>query len=355
MRPVALIARAALMTLAVTVGPAGQARQTGSPASTIYDKPISESLRLRVTVSEGPPVVTRVTLADRRDASRSWEIAATVSAPVETVSAVERADATSIVLVRTDSSLGFVRGDTKLFFDTASKRLVTRIDFDPSRPIDFEDDATASRALGVPPAAIATLRARRVLHGGPAEVVEPPLAFETYPLPQSSYRAFARARPGRVRDGYGPTDTTIEERVGPYQQEGERLWFGKTFSDGEGYSGVGDVGYLEAGKYTLLRVRELADWSVSSLLVEEDAIWAGRFSSVEGPDQPGGLIRIDRATRRVRRYDVPDVIHAIARTGGVTFLGTSRGLYRIDGLGWTRFHAEPAIDGRLVVLRERLR
>jgi len=50
-----------------------------------------------------------------------------------------------------------------------------------------------------------------------------------YALPQSTYDEFASARPGRVRDGYRRSGTTIDEHIGPWQIEGDRLWFGKTF------------------------------------------------------------------------------------------------------------------------------
>ena len=129
----------------------------------------------------------------------------------------------------------------------------------------------------------------------------------------------------------------------------------KAFYDGEGTTGVGGIGFLDsAGKYTFLRVPELFEWSLDSLLVEADAIWAGRVNHPEGADRSGGLLRYDRKTRQIRLHEVPDVIHAIARVGGATFLGTNHGLYVVNGNTRTRFRAEPDIDGRFVVVRESL-
>jgi hypothetical protein len=89
------------------------------------------------------------------------------------------------------------------------------------------------------------------------------------------------------------------------------------------------------------------------MLVEPEAIWAGRVSHPEGADQSGGLLRYDRKTRQVRLYDVPDVIHAIARVGDAVCLGTNHGLYVIKNGEKTRYRAEPTINGRFVVVSQR--
>jgi hypothetical protein len=98
----------------------------------------------------------------------------------------------------------------------------------------------------------------------------------------------------------------------------------------------------------------LFEWSVDCLLVEPEAIWAGRVIHPEGADKSGGLLRYDRKTRHIRLYEVPDVIQAIVRVGGAIFLGTNHGLYVINGNTRTRFRAEPDIDGRFIVVRENL-
>jgi hypothetical protein len=110
------------------------------------------------------------------------------------------------------------------------------------------------------------------------------------PLPQSTYDQFAGARLQRVRDGYG-RGSTIDERVGGHQVVGEGIWFGKAFYDGEGISGVGDLGYFDtrSSQFTMFSIKELADWSVSALLVEGDAVWAGLVKYGEGTGGSGPL------------------------------------------------------------------
>ena len=101
--------------------------------------------------------------------------------------------------------------------------------------------------------------------------------YKLYELPKSTYEEFARARPGRVKDGYRPDVAAFEEVIGPYQIVGERFWFGKTFYDGEGMTGVGGFGYFdpEERKYVVFFLPEIAPWSASALLVEEKDVWLG--------------------------------------------------------------------------------
>ena len=349
---VGLVGRAGLLGL---VGLVGQVGLAALQSRQIYDQPLSESLRLRVSVTDGRPTIARVALVDRRDGAQSWELAAIVE-EYETDFAVDRADEHAVVLSRSDPGYGTDRGRIKLFFDATAKRLLKRVEFDTSHPIDFVDDADAGRTLGIDPAVIPVLRARGVLSPPPVgRELELPARLAAHRLPQSTYRDFARARPGAVANGYSPDNTEIEERVGAFHLEGDRFWVAKTFYDGEGTTGVGGIGTVDAaGRYAFLRIPELFEWSVESLLIEPDAIWAGRVTHPEGADRSGGLLRYDRKTRRIRVYEVPDVIHAIVRVGGAIFLGTNHGLYVINGDTRTRFRAEPAIDGRFMVVRENL-
>jgi hypothetical protein len=324
----------------------------------IYDQAMTESLRLQVTVTyaENRPEIccstlARVLLVDRRDFDHPVEIA-TIADDHEVAFAVERADDHSVVLSRSNPDYGTDEGSIKLFFDVSTKRLLKRIDYDGSHGIGFLDDAEAARVLGDPPDAVRQLRQRGVF-ATHADGSSLPAAFDGHPLPQSTYQEFARTRPGRVKDGYSAGSAQIEEEIGAYQREGDRFWIAKTFYDGEGTTGVGAIGSFDAsGKYAFLRIPELFDWSIQAMLVESEAIWAGRVSRPEGADRSGGLLRYDRKTRQVRLYDVPDAIHAIARVGKAVCLGTSHGLYVIKNGEKTRYRTEPNIDGRLVVVAQ---
>jgi hypothetical protein len=333
--------------------------QEQSPPRLIYDQPVTQSLRLQVSIVDTYKTrnvccstVATVRIVDR-ESDASVEIAS-ISEEYETAFAVERADDRTMVLARSNPDYGFGQGRIKLFFDASGKQLLKRIDFDSARDIAFPDDTEAARLLGVTSNVVLQLRQRGVLSAKPAEP-SLPAAFKRRPLPQSTYQHFARARPARVRDGYDRAGTTIEERIGAHQRAGDRIWFGKVFYDGEGTTGVGAIGSLgPAGVYAFLRIPELYDWSVQGLVVEPEVIWAGRVSHGEGADHSGGLVRYDRQTRRVQHYDVPDVIHSIARVGEAVFVGTGHGLYVIGNGTKMRYRVEPDIAGRFIVMAEDL-
>ncbi len=172
-----------------------------------------------------------------------------------------------------------------------------------------------------------------------------------YPLPQSSYDEFARARPERVRDGYRRDGTTIEEKIGPWQVEGDRLWFGKTFYDGEGNTGVGGFGYFDSSekKYKIYSPREIAGWSVAAILVEPDTIWLGLIGNGEYRDCAGGLMAFDRKTQQIERFDLPDVVASIARAGEHLVIATAFGPAVLDNGRLGRFFVDKTSDGRLYV------
>ncbi len=158
--------------------------------------------------------------------------------------------------------------------------------------------------------------ARRVIH---IEDDKAPPSVAIPPLPRTTYDQFAAARPRRVQDGYTREQTTeIQDSVGPWQDEGGRTWFGKTFYDGEGSNGVGGFGYLDwnDGKLHVFTVPEIADWSVSAIAVAPDAVWMALVANGEWGPSSGGLLRYDRQTVAVRRFEFPDVAVQLIRAGG---------------------------------------
>jgi hypothetical protein len=69
---------------------------------------------------------------------------------------------------------------------------------------------------------------------------------QEFPLPQSSRREWTFKRPDEAKAISPASAADIREQIGPYQAEGDRLWFGKTFYNGEGITGVGGFGYFDA-------------------------------------------------------------------------------------------------------------
>jgi hypothetical protein len=172
-----------------------------------------------------------------------------------------------------------------------------------------------------------------------------------YPLPQSTYDDFARARPelnGYVREGI----ITIEETIGSVQPEGDKLWFGKTFYDGEGNSGVGGFGYFDATdrQYHLFALPEVADFAISPILVQPDAIWMGIFHFGEWGDSPAGVLRYDRKTHTVHKYDLPDDVNGLVASGNRLLAYTNFGIAVIEGDQTRRYFVDRTTDGRLRIV-----
>jgi hypothetical protein len=310
----------------------------------LFEKPIDDTHVLSLLRNLAPKAVTiRLVVEEKADRSRSWELERLE--PQYNYEFI-RADRSSAVLLRTND-YGFDGTYVKFFFDLASKKVLKRAQY-VETGLSQITDSEAQLALAVPAEFVSQLKT----------VFEPkPLPQELLatPLPQSTYAEFARARPARVRDGYGP-GSSIRETIEPYQIAGNKIWFGKSFYDGEGITGVGAIGYFDrpTKKYTFLRIQEVADWSVSNLLVEGDTLWAGLVRHPEGADRPGGLIHHDLKSGVTKKFPVDDVIYRIERWRDSLYLTTSNGIYVLKGDRWTRFRVEPDINGKSVIISEQL-
>lgn len=161
-----------------------------------------------------------------------------------------------------------------------------------------------------------------------------------YPLPQSTAADFGRLR---AEDAIlNPVDANRYERqevIGPHQMEGDRLWFGNSYYDGEGDRGVGAFGYFDTATrtYTIFRPPELARWESSAILVEAERVWLAldRFGE-DISTSPGGLLEWDRTTHAMRKYDLEFVIANIRREGDALRLENRYGGYALLRAGEVR-------------------
>jgi hypothetical protein len=274
---------------------------------------------------------------------------------------VSRLDKDSVVLQRIDAD-GLPQSSLKLFFDLNARRLLKTIAFEPVKVVRLQvNEGRVCASVKAAEVAFVSCGGETsqsvIAQLGPAgnlpEVREHP-SSQMYPsplaqpVPQSTYDQFAKARPGRVRDGYSRRSTQIREVVGAFQVVGDRTWFGKAFYDGEGTTGVGGAGYFDAGtaQFTMLPIDELVPWSTSALLVENDDLWLGIVTYPEGPTRSGGLLRYDFATRLTSRYEVTDMAMSLLRQNESLFIGTSNGLYVLRDGRMTRFRYEPNLEGK---------
>jgi hypothetical protein len=293
----------------------------------------------------------RVSLVDRRVPRRSRLITEIRDQYVEQYF-VHRTDDSSVVISR----MGFYLAMPylKLFLRPQTKSVIKQIDYPPDISLKAVDDREVAGVLEVPPSIVQQLEEK------PWELTQDssgiPRVLREHPMRQSAYREFARARPERVKDGYGD-DTIMEELPGPYQIVGSRIWFGKFFYDGEGHSGVGGLGYFDTTtlQYTWVDIPELVNWSVSAILIEEDAAWVGLVGYGEGEEYGGGLLRYDFKSRTSQKFPVEEVVYQIVRWQDRVYAGTKNGAYQVKGGTLTRrYRVEPNIDNRFILLTERL-
>ena len=149
-----------------------------------------------------------------------------------------------------------------------------------------------------------------------------------HPLPQPSYEQFRRFRLERVEDGYSENDTTLETEISAAQLDGGRIRFGLGFYDGEGFTGVGGIGYfdLKSKKFEITYLKDIAGSSVYSMLVEADTIWLGLGVQPEGAVYPQGIVKVSRKDNSLVRYETPGLVNTIVRIGSTVYAGTSGGV-----------------------------
>src|SRR5262245_7023959 len=316
----------------------------------VFEKQISPTHLVSLLRNSTQSKVTfQIRIEEKANRSRFWDLTT-----LETAFGYEfvRADTGTLVL-RGENDYGFKGPYLKFFFDLESKKVLKRIQYTDTTLVQIPNPE-AQRVLGVPEEIINRLKM-------PSESLSPfeprtlPQELRAAPLPQSTYAQFARARPARVRNGY-VEGTTIEEVIGPYEIAGDKIWFGKNFYDGEGTTGVGAIGYFDrtAKKYSFLPIREVVDWSVSSLLIEVDTLWASLVSHPEGADRSGGLLRQNLKSGITRKYRVDEIIFRIERVPDGLYMSTSNGIYVLKNDRLRRYLVEPDIDGKPVIISEEL-
>ena len=141
---------------------------------------------------------------------------------------------------------------------------------------------------------------------------------------------------------------TICDMIGPYQFVGQKVWFGTTFPDAEGATGVGAIGFfgLNERNYHMHYPKDLADWSTSAIWVHDKYVWTGLVDRSEYNRFPGGLLRYDVKSGEAKKYDIDAMVHRICGLGDDVFLGTSDGVYIISGEEITYLGFDFDIEGR---------
>lgn len=248
---------------------------------------------------------------------------------------VERATETDVVIA-CHPEKGGPGPHRKFVYDVRAKGLVKRVDYSSS-PVERRVTLQYQPRQEPP---------FRLLAGR----VESPQAKQPQ-LRQSTYDEFALARPTQAANGYTRKVATMNEEIGPMQVVAGTRWFGKTFYDAEGVTGVGGFGYFDPATKApvLYSPKEIRDRSVTGMLVEPDAVWLGIAHRGEWGTSGGGILRFDRATQQVTQVPLREIVHKIVRSGDALVLDTDFGAAIFDGSNIRRFFVDETTDGRLRV------
>jgi hypothetical protein len=245
----------------------------------------------------------------------------------------------------------FPSGDAAVFVGSDRQRLIAveyKVDREPAFRVLSEAGARPWIERVRTSVGTEGMEARRVIY---IENDKAPLPSAIPPLPRTTYDQFAAARPLRVKNGYGRAGAEIHDSIGPWQQEDGRIWFGKSFYDGEGSTGVGGFGYFDMNERRLQMFAppEIADWSVSAIDVGPDAAWMALVRNGEYGGASGGLLRYDRQSGTVRRFGFPDIGVRLIRVDGKILAATDFGLAVVEGDRVKRYFIDTTTGGRLQV------
>ncbi|HEX2250635.1 MAG TPA: hypothetical protein VHH32_09815 [Gemmatimonadales bacterium] len=346
-----------MMLLALMQAPG---RPDSGQFAILYEKSLNDTLTLSLAVAQhhannGLHSQLRVGLTDRRKPRETRVIALIRDQGLDSYKVI-RTDDSTIVIGR----LGFYesRESLKLFLDPRTKSVIKQIDYPPDIGLKAVDDREVATILEIPDEIVQRLEEEPWdRHPLSEDSTYPVPDLRNHPMPKSTFAEFARARPDMVENGFDESHTTLDERAGPYQVVGSRIWFGKAFYDGEGVTGVGGLGYFDTGtlRYTFVPVSGIADWSVSAILIEEGAAWMGLVRYPEGEPYGGGLLRYDFRSRTTQKYPTEELVYQIVRWKDRLYVATKNGAYLVqDNRLVKRYRVEPDIDNRFIIVTEAL-
>jgi hypothetical protein len=299
-------------------------------------------------------------LQSRADADRVYRLAVVPGPNDDCAMAIERITGAELVL----SCIGekwATYDNRKFLFDVRSKALVKQFAYAPFHAVEvgrgpriLMNDGQRTLQVTVSAggewqvaAATASMEAK------PAEAFGPGRRFrlaseknrfgseyrviaegeDRYELPQSDFETWRQARSDYVGSRPELNPDEKNEQIGPHQAEAGRLWFGRTFYDSEGLTGVGGIGYFDcdAREFRLFSPPEIQRWSASAILVEPEAVWLGLFRRGEYGDAAGGLLRWDRQTEQAGRFKTASIVTGIVRRGETLYMGATDGLLVLRG------------------------
>ncbi|MDX2154774.1 MAG: hypothetical protein SFV54_28790 [Bryobacteraceae bacterium] len=172
-------------------------------------------------------------------------------------------------------------------------------------------------------------------------------AFYPVPVPSLALYQSLRQAKGAVAFTPGPAASGLVNAMGPIAFDGERLWFGNDFYDGEGTSGVGGLGSFDVRtrRYEMRYLPELAPWAASALKLHEGALWIALMRRPEGMPYGGGVLRYDLATNVATPLPIEPLVSSITAWNGALYFATANGVYEVKDGVISHIRLEPESRG----------
>lgn len=157
-----------------------------------------------------------------------------------------------------------------------------------------------------------------------------------HPLPQPSRDDFERLVLGASVDSLAARGyylEGLEAEIGAFDVRNGEIWFGLSFYDGEGISGVGGWGRFDPrdGRYRIRWGEPAPNLSVSALLHDGEALWLGLVGRHEWSLRAAGLVRLDLSDSSTQRFALPGVVDLLCPADGALWVGSRDGLFRLHG------------------------
>ncbi|HNQ77526.1 MAG TPA: hypothetical protein PKJ37_01215 [Acidobacteriota bacterium] len=135
-------------------------------------------------------------------------------------------------------------------------------------------------------------------------------------------------------------DWEIEQCFAATYADGDLIWFGIEFYDGEGTTGIGGFGKydVKTGKMEIVRPKLTIHSSIGPIIYDGRSLWFGTYYSFEciGTPPAEGLVKYEWKTGKIQSYEGTDdgpcgfLIRDMLRTGRYLWVATDMGLSRWD-------------------------
>jgi hypothetical protein len=262
----------------------------------------------------------------------------------------------------------------KFVYDVRAKRLVADFEFEPFTHITARPLASGQLALTAtsrdrrarvrlsPPATFTVTGVEGRPQGAPvvrdsADVVGrrfgPERSFQLVEIPDSEADDCGSVI--AVASGTRRYRPPVKDcgAIGPSHEVGERLWFGRTFYDGEAWSGVGGFGYFDtsARRFEMFTSPAIRPWSTSAIHVSGDSVWVALESRGEYWNSPGGVLVYPTPNSPPRRIDIGRCVgREFVASGEHLYLLTECGIVLFTQSGVSGFMVDVTSDNRVRVV-----